>query len=119
MRVVVLGCNGAGSRFQCVTGYHGPGCIWLDVIFTPIGTISYAREYSIIYKCKYKVQEGTITQSNLRHSIGRFSNTKITISYKGISIRKVSSLQIKLNIIRIISTLQFGMEQLNHANLTQ
>jgi len=30
MRVVVLGRNGAGSRSHYITGYHGPGCIWLD-----------------------------------------------------------------------------------------
>jgi len=33
MRVVVLGCNGAGSRSYYITGYHGPGCIWLDIFF--------------------------------------------------------------------------------------
>jgi len=44
MRVVVLGCNGAGSRSHYITGYHGPGCIWLDIVFLfPIGTLSYAR----------------------------------------------------------------------------
>jgi len=47
MRVVVLGCNGVGSRSHYVTGYHGPGCIWLDIVF-PIGIISYARGYDII-----------------------------------------------------------------------
>ena len=35
MRVVVLGHNGAGSRSHYVTGYHGTGCIWLDIIFFP------------------------------------------------------------------------------------
>jgi len=30
MRVVVLGRNGAGSRYHYITGYHGPGRIWLD-----------------------------------------------------------------------------------------
>jgi len=45
--------------------------------------------------------------------MGYFSNTKITISYKGISITKVWSLLIKPNIIRIISTLQFDTKQLN------
>jgi len=33
MRVVVLGRNGAGSRYHYITGYHGPGCIWLDIVF--------------------------------------------------------------------------------------
>jgi len=33
MHVVVLGCNGAGSRYHYITGYHGPGCIRLDIIF--------------------------------------------------------------------------------------
>jgi len=33
MRVVVMGCNGAGSRSHYITGYHGPGCIWLDIVF--------------------------------------------------------------------------------------
>jgi len=33
MRVVVMGCNGPGSRYHYITGYHGPGCIWLDIIF--------------------------------------------------------------------------------------
>ena len=33
MRVVVLGCNGEGSRSHYFTGYHGPGCIWLDIVF--------------------------------------------------------------------------------------
>jgi len=42
MRVVVLGRNAVGSRSHYVTGYHGPGCIWLDIFF-PIGIISYAR----------------------------------------------------------------------------
>jgi len=32
MRVVVLGRNGASSRSH-ITGYHGPGCIWLDIVF--------------------------------------------------------------------------------------
>ena len=35
MRVVVLGRNGVGSRSHYVTGYHGPGCIWLDIVFQP------------------------------------------------------------------------------------
>ena len=48
MRVVVLGRNGAGSRSHYVTEYHGPGCIWLDIVFSPIGIISYARGYNII-----------------------------------------------------------------------
>ena len=52
MRVVVLGRNGAGSRSHYVTGYHGPGFIWLDIVFSPIGIISSARGYDII--CKYK-----------------------------------------------------------------
>jgi len=45
MRVVVFWRNGAGSRSHYITGYHGPGCIWLDIVFlfSPIGTISYAR----------------------------------------------------------------------------
>jgi len=49
-RVVVLGCNVTGSRYHYITGYHGPGCIWLDVVFFlfPIGTISYARGCNII-----------------------------------------------------------------------
>jgi len=33
MRVVVIGCDGAGSRSHYITGYHGPGCIWLDIVF--------------------------------------------------------------------------------------
>jgi len=33
MHVVVLGRNGAGSRSHHITGYHGPGCIWLDIVF--------------------------------------------------------------------------------------
>jgi len=53
MRVVVLGRKGAGSRPHYVTGYRGRGCIWLDIVFTPIGTICYARGYSIIYKYNY------------------------------------------------------------------
>jgi len=32
MRVVVLGRNGAGSRYHYVTGYHGPGCIGFDIV---------------------------------------------------------------------------------------
>ena len=32
MRVVVLGCNGTGSKSH-ITGYHGTGCIWLDIVF--------------------------------------------------------------------------------------
>jgi len=43
MRVVVLGRNVAGLRSHYVMGYRGPGCIWLDIIFFPIGIISYAR----------------------------------------------------------------------------
>jgi len=43
MRVVVLGHNAAGSRSHYVTGYHGPECIWLDIVLFPIGIISYAR----------------------------------------------------------------------------
>ena len=33
MRVVVVERNGAGSRYRYITGYHGPGCIWLDIVF--------------------------------------------------------------------------------------
>ena len=33
MRVVVLERNGASSRYHYITGYHGPGCIWLDFVF--------------------------------------------------------------------------------------
>jgi len=33
MCVEVMGCNGAGSRSHYFTGYHGPGCIWLDIVF--------------------------------------------------------------------------------------
>jgi len=33
MHVVVLGRNGEGSRSHYITGYHGPGCIWLDIVF--------------------------------------------------------------------------------------
>jgi len=33
MRVVVLGRNGAGSRYHHITGYHGAGCICLDIVF--------------------------------------------------------------------------------------
>jgi len=33
MCVVVMGCNEAGSRSHYITGYHGPGCIWLDIVF--------------------------------------------------------------------------------------
>jgi len=32
MSVVVLGRNGAGSIYY-ITGYHGPGCVWLDIVF--------------------------------------------------------------------------------------
>ena len=53
MRVVVLGRKGAGSRPHYVTGYRGRGCIWLDIVFILIGTISCARGYSIIYKYNY------------------------------------------------------------------
>jgi hypothetical protein len=53
MRVVVWGCNGAGSKSQYVKGYRGPRCIWLDIIFSLIGTISYARGYNIVYQCNY------------------------------------------------------------------
>ena len=49
MHVVVLGHNGAGLRSHYLTGYHGPGFIWLDIVFSPIGIISYARGYNIIY----------------------------------------------------------------------
>jgi len=44
---------GAGSSSHYVTGYHGPGCSSLDIVFSPIGIISYAREYNIIYKYNY------------------------------------------------------------------
>jgi len=27
MRLVVMGCDGAGSRSHYITGYHGPGYI--------------------------------------------------------------------------------------------
>jgi len=39
MRVVVMGCDGAGSRSHYFTGYHGPGCIWLDIVllYSPWG----------------------------------------------------------------------------------
>ena len=40
MRVVVLGRSGVGSRSHYVTGYYGPGCIWLDIVFSHIGIIS-------------------------------------------------------------------------------
>jgi len=33
VRVVVLGRNGVGSRYHYITGYHGPGCILLDIVF--------------------------------------------------------------------------------------
>jgi len=39
MRVVVLGRNAAGSSSHYVAGYHGPGCIWLDIVFFFIGII--------------------------------------------------------------------------------
>jgi len=43
MRVVVLGCNGAGLRSHYITGYHGPVVSgWMSFIFFLIGTISYA-----------------------------------------------------------------------------
>jgi len=35
MRVVVLRRNGVGSRSHYVTEYHGPGFIWLDIVFLP------------------------------------------------------------------------------------
>jgi len=35
MRVVVLERNAAGSRSHYVTGYHGPGSIWLDIVSLP------------------------------------------------------------------------------------
>jgi len=47
MRVVVMGRNGAGLRSHYLTGYRGPGCICLDIVFIPIGTISYARGYIV------------------------------------------------------------------------
>jgi len=31
--VVVLGCNGACSSYHYIAGYHGPGCIQLDIVF--------------------------------------------------------------------------------------
>jgi len=39
MRVVVLGRIGAGSRYHYITGYHGPGCICLDIVFLSYGLI--------------------------------------------------------------------------------
>jgi len=33
MRVVFMGRDGAGSRSHYITGYHGPRCIWLDIVF--------------------------------------------------------------------------------------
>ena len=50
MSVVVLGRNGAVSRSHYITGYLGPGCIWLDIVFSlfPMGTVSYARGCNII-----------------------------------------------------------------------
>jgi len=53
MHVVVLGRKGAGSRSHYVTGYRGPGCIWLEIVFTLIGTISYARGYNIVHWYNY------------------------------------------------------------------
>ena len=53
MRVVVLGRNGAGSRSLYITRYHCTGCICLDIFFSPIGIIFYARGYNIIYKYNY------------------------------------------------------------------
>ena len=53
MRVVVLGRKGARSRSHYVTGYLGLGCIWLDIVFTLIGTIYYARGYNIVYRYNY------------------------------------------------------------------
>jgi len=53
MRVVVLGRNGVGSRYHYITGYHGPGCIWFDIVFFSIGIISYDRGYNMIYKYNY------------------------------------------------------------------
>jgi hypothetical protein len=51
MSVVVLGRKGAGSRFHCVTGYHGPGCIWLDIVFVanifPINKCPVTRGYGV------------------------------------------------------------------------
>jgi hypothetical protein len=52
MRVVVLGRSGTGSRSH-ITGYCGPGCIWLEIVFTLIGTISYVRGYNIVYRYNY------------------------------------------------------------------
>jgi len=39
MRVVVMGCDGSGSRSHYITGYHGSGCIWLDIVllYSPWG----------------------------------------------------------------------------------
>jgi len=53
MRVMVLGRNGTGSRSHYVTGFHGHGCIWLDIVFSPTGIISYARGYDIIHRYNY------------------------------------------------------------------
>ena len=33
MRVVVLGRNRAGSRSHYIIGFHGPGCVWLELKF--------------------------------------------------------------------------------------
>jgi len=56
MRVVVLDCNGVGSRSHYITGYHGPRCIWLEyhLFLFPMGTISYGRECNIIQYIIYK-----------------------------------------------------------------
>jgi len=50
MRVVVLGCNGAGSRSHYISGYHGRRCIWLEYRLSlfPIGIISYGSGCNII-----------------------------------------------------------------------
>jgi hypothetical protein len=52
MRVVVLGCNGAGSRSHYVTGYRGPGVsVWMSFIFIPHRDCFLC--YSVIYMYNY------------------------------------------------------------------
>ena len=66
------------------------------------------HKYTTLNKAQY-------SNRNLRHAIGYFSNTEIKVSCTGSSIKKVWSPQMKPDILRIISTLQFGTGQLNHA----
>ena len=115
----VTQCNGvwrsSSHRHLCVEGYPPPP-LWTLLWRISLNNIFY--DTTTLHKCK-TLKKAQYPNQNVRHSIGCFSNTKITVSFKGISIRKVWSPQIKPNIIRFISTLQFGTKQLNHPYLAQ